>query len=90
MVKSQNQNVQIWNPIVDTFMIFTSRYVWASLSVMKTHRWKQLILVCFDSASHWKKVINVTQTISVAAIIKYDMEALWEFETFVEEQATGN
>ena len=34
MVKSQNQNVHIWNPIVDTFMIFTSSYVLASLSVM--------------------------------------------------------
>ena len=38
MVKSQNDNVHIWNPIVDTFMIFTSRYMLASLSVMKTHR----------------------------------------------------
>ena len=36
MVKSQDQNVHIWNPIVDTFMIFTSKYVLASLSVMKT------------------------------------------------------
>ena len=38
MVKSQNQNVHFWNPIVDIFMIFTSRYVLASLYVMKTHR----------------------------------------------------
>ena len=37
MVKSQNQNVHIGNPIVDTNMIFTSRHVLASLSVMKTH-----------------------------------------------------
>ena len=33
-----------------------------------------------------KKYI-VTQTISVAAIIEYDMEAIWDFETFIEEQA---
>ena len=38
MVKSQNKDVHIWNLIVDTFMIFTSMYVLASLSVMKTHR----------------------------------------------------
>ena len=37
-----------------------------------------------------KKVNNVTQTISVAAIIEYDMEAFWDFETFIEEQATCN
>ena len=37
-VKSQNQNVHFGNPIVDTLKIFTSRYVWASLSVIKTHR----------------------------------------------------
>ena len=37
MVKSQNQNVHIWNPNVDTSMIFTSRHMLASLSVMKTH-----------------------------------------------------
>ena len=30
------------------------------------------------------------QTISVAAIIEYDMEAIWDFETFIEEQATCN
>ena len=51
---------------------------------------KQLILVHLDSASHWKKVNNVTQTISVAAIIEYDMEAFWDFEIFIEEQATCN
>ena len=33
-----------------------------------------------------KKYI-VTQTISVAAIIEYDMEAIWDFQTFIEEQA---
>ena len=38
MVKIQNKDVHIWNPIVDTFMIFTSMNVLASLSVMKTHR----------------------------------------------------
>ena len=36
--ESQNQNVHFWNPIVYIFIIFTSRYVLASLSVMKTHR----------------------------------------------------
>ena len=73
MLKSQNQNVHIWNPIVDTSMIFTSRYVLASLSVMKTHTGLEnnLFQYVFDSASHWKKS-NVTQTISVAAIIGYD------------------
>ena len=29
MVKSQNKSVQISNPIVETFMIFTSGYVLA-------------------------------------------------------------
>ena len=43
-----------------------------------------------DSASHWKKVVYVTQTISVAAIIEYDMEAIWDFDTFIEEQAISN
>ena len=33
-----------------------------------------------------KKCI-VTQTISVATIIEYDMEAIWDFETFIEKQA---
>ena len=37
-----------------------------------------------------KKYI-VTQTISVAPIIEYDMEAMWDFETtFIEEQGTCN
>ena len=31
----------------------------------------------------------VTQTISVA-IIEYDMEAIWDFETFIEEKAPCN
>ena len=55
------------------------------------HRtWKQFILVCSDSVSHSKKVSNVTQTISLAAIIGYDMEAIWDFETFIEVEATCN
>ena len=29
-------------------------------------------------------------TISVAAIIEYDMETIWDFETFIEEQAPCN
>ena len=37
-----------------------------------------------------EKVIIVTQTISVAAITEYDMEAIWDFETFIEEQTTCN
>ena len=46
------------------------------------HRtWKQFIIVCFDSASHWKKVNNVTQTISVAAIIGF--EAIIDFDTLL-------
>ena len=58
MVKSQNQNVHIWNPIVDTFMIFTSRYVLTSLSVMKTHTGLEnnLFQYVFDSSSHWVKL----------------------------------
>ena len=36
-----------------------------------------------------KKYI-VTQTISVAAIIEYDMETIWDFETLIEEQAPCN
>ena len=49
MVKSQNQNVHIWNPIVDTFMIF---YLKVCVSIIICHEdpqmtWKQLILVCF-------------------------------------------
>ena len=30
----------------------------------------------------------VTQTIFVAAVIEYDVEAIWDFETFIEEQVT--
>ena len=37
-----------------------------------------------------KKVNNVTQTLSVAAIIEYDMEAIWDFDTFIEKQAPCN
>ena len=37
-----------------------------------------------------KSWYNVTQTISVAAIIEYDMEAIWDFETFIDEQAPCN
>ena len=37
-----------------------------------------------------KKVYIVTQTISVAAIIEYDMETIWDFETFIEQQAPCN
>ena len=37
-----------------------------------------------------KKVNNVPQTISVAVIIEYDMETIWGFETFIEEQAPCN
>ena len=35
-----------------------------------------------------EKKNNETQIISVAAIIEYDMEAIWYFETFIKEQAT--
>ena len=56
MAKSQNQIVHIWNPNVDTFMIFTSRYMLASLYVMKTHAGLEnsLFQYVYDSASHWK------------------------------------
>ena len=30
------------------------------------------------------------QTMSVAAIIEYDTEAIWDFETFIAEQPTCN
>ena len=76
MVKSQNQNVHIWNSIADTctFMIFASMYVLASLSVLKTHTGLEnnLFQYVFDIAIHLKIVDNVTQTISVASIIGYD------------------
>ena len=88
MVKSQNQNVHIWDPIVDTFivdtfMILTSRYVWASSYVMKNHTELEnnLFQYVFDITSHWKIVDNVTQTIYVAAIIGSDWKqfGIWYF-----------
>ena len=30
------------------------------------------------------------RTIPVAAIIEYDMETIWDFDTFIEGQATCN
>ena len=36
-----------------------------------------------------KSEYNITLTISVAAIIEHDMEAIWDFETFIEEQANS-
>ena len=82
MVKSQNQNIHIWDPIVDIFMILTSRYVWASLSVMKTHTKlkNNLFQYVSDIDSHWKIVDDVTQTISVAAIIGSDWK---QFEILI-------
>ena len=88
MVKSQNQNIHIWDPIVDIFMIFTSRYVWASLSVMKTHTKlkNNLFQYVSDIDSHWKIVDDVTQTISV--IYWVWLEAIWDFDTFIDKQGT--
>ena len=92
MVKSQNQNVHIWNPIVATFLIFTSRYVLVSSSVLKTHTGLEnnLFQYVFDSLSPWKKVDNVKTNNFCGCNYWVWLEAIWDFDTFTEEQATCN
>ena len=67
-MKSQNQIFHACNPNVDQFMILTSRYMLASLSVMKVHTGieNSFFWYVYNSARPFKIVDNITQSISVA------------------------